>query len=133
MYFSAEDYEQAEESFKLGLTHDPDDERCTEAIKDMKKNTIKQKVRNAVARGRQAFEKGDYVLAIDYFNDAIEKNPKNCTYYVYLPHAIAYDNCRSYRSIANSALKKGADALEDATKITQLQPNWPKVPMLTTC
>jgi hypothetical protein len=32
-----------------------------------------------------------------------------------------------YRCIAKLALKEDAQAMEDALKITQLQPNWPKV------
>jgi tetratricopeptide (TPR) repeat protein len=92
VFFFAEQYQEAEESFKLGLKIDPNDEKCLEAIRgnifahthanctELKKNILKAQVRNIVTRGREAFDSGDYVLAINYFDDAIEKNPRNCTY-----------------------------------------------------
>lgn len=80
----------------------------------MKKNTIRQQVRNAIIRGRQAFEKEEFTLATNYFDEAIEKNPKNCTYYV-------------MRAIVKLVQLKHSEALEDSLKIVQIQPNWPKV------
>jgi hypothetical protein len=53
-------------------------------------------------------------LAIEYFNDAISQNPKNCSYYV-------------YRAVSQLAKKNMEAATEDAMRILQIQPNWPKV------
>jgi tetratricopeptide (TPR) repeat protein len=114
VYFAVEEYAQAEESFKLGLKYEPDDEKCMLALQDIKKDMIRQQVRNALHRGRQAFEKGEFTLALNYFDEAIEKNPRNCTYYV-------------LRALTKLADQKELEALEDALKIVQLQPNWPKV------
>ena len=48
-----EEYTQAEESFKLGLKYEPEDENCINALKNIQINTIKQKVMKALERGRQ--------------------------------------------------------------------------------
>lgn len=114
IYFKIEEYLQAEEAYKLGLKHDPNDEKCMRAIETIQKKSIKQKIRNAIARGKQAFDRSEFDLAIDYFNDAIEQNPRNSTYYV-------------YRSITYMVLKKYDLSTEDAMKIIQHQPNWPKI------
>lgn len=56
---------------------------------------------------------------MSYFTDAIEKNPKNPTYYV-------------FRAITHLAAKKDKEALKDALQIVQCNPNWPKVKKMET-
>eukprot|EP01114_Cavostelium_apophysatum_P018769 TRINITY_DN5882_c0_g1_i1.p1 TRINITY_DN5882_c0_g1~~TRINITY_DN5882_c0_g1_i1.p1 ORF type:complete len:962 (+),score=265.98 TRINITY_DN5882_c0_g1_i1:189-3074(+) len=114
VYFKVEEYEKAEEYYKMGLKCDPGHELCRKAIENQKKNVLKQQVRKALSRGRQYFAKGEYDLAINYLNDAIGKNPKNSSYYV-------------YRAIANLALKRNELAQADAMRVVAMTPNWPKL------
>jgi tetratricopeptide (TPR) repeat protein len=93
VYLVAEEYDQANEAFKSGLTLDPNDDNCKRALQRIEENQIKLNVRKSIMKGKLSFEKEEYEMSIDYFNDAISLNPRNATYYV-------------YRSIAYMAAKK---------------------------
>ena len=66
------------------------------------------------SKGNQAFSSGDYAQAIAYFTDAISIDPSN---------HILYSN----RSASYASLRNYEAALEDAIKLIQLKPDWPKV------
>lgn len=65
------------------------------------------------AKGNAAFSKKDYKTAIDYFTQAIGLDETN---------HILYSN----RSACYASEKDYADALKDATKCTELKPDWAK-------
>lgn len=65
-------------------------------------------------KGNEAFGKENYEEAITYFTQALELDPNN---------HILYSN----RSGAYAKLEKYEQALEDANKVLELKPDWPKV------
>lgn len=65
------------------------------------------------AEGNKAFAAKDFTTAIDKFTQAIELDPANHVLY-------------SNRSGAYASLKQYDKALEDATKTTELKPDWAK-------
>jgi stress-induced-phosphoprotein 1 len=64
-------------------------------------------------KGNAAFQAGDNEQAINWFTQAIEIDPANHVLY-------------SNRSAAYCASEKYGKALEDATKTTEIKPDWPK-------
>jgi len=83
-------------------------------------------------QGNRAFTSGDYSLAVELFSDAIE--------WLVLSPDSAMDNAvakagvdssslhllYSNRSAAYMALKQPQEALNDAERVVQLRPDWPK-------
>lgn len=65
------------------------------------------------AKGNTAFSAGNFDEAITHFTDAIATDPSN--------HVLF-----SNRSAAYASLQQYQTALEDALKVTQLKPDWPK-------
>lgn len=65
------------------------------------------------AKGNAAFASGQFEDAIKHFTEAIEIDPGNHVLY-------------SNRSAANASLFNYENALADATKVTELKPDWPK-------
>ena len=129
VWYECEEYEEAGKAFDEGVKYEPDHQvwatmslwfvrNVRKHCKSLRKNTILLQVRRCIAKGRQAFESEEYDLAVSYFNDAIKHNPKNCTYYV-------------YRAVTYMAKKNLDLAEQDALKVIQLQPNWPKVIILS--
>ncbi|KAK6522877.1 Hsp90 cochaperone [Arthrobotrys megalospora] len=65
------------------------------------------------AQGNAAFSAKDFPKAIDFFSQAIELDPTNHVLY-------------SNRSGSHASLKDFDSALEDATKCTEIKPDWSK-------
>lgn len=65
-------------------------------------------------KGNEAFQKGNFLEAINHFSKAIELDPNN---------HILYSN----RSASYASLGKYEDALNDANKCVQIKPEWAKV------
>jgi stress-induced-phosphoprotein 1 len=72
-----------------------------------------ESVEELKGKGNKAFSAGEYRQAIEYFTQALKQDPNN---------HILYSN----RSAAHSSLKAYEDALNDADKAIELQPQWPK-------
>jgi len=70
--------------------------------------------------GNKHFQAGRYNEAVEAFSSAIELDPSN--YILYSNRSAAYLN-----------LKKFQNALEDATKVVELKPDFPKVSFLLYC
>lgn len=64
-------------------------------------------------KGNEAFQKGNFLEAINHFSKAIELDPNN---------HILYSN----RSASYASLGKYEDALNDANKCVQIKPEWAK-------
>ncbi|KAJ6261772.1 Heat shock protein [Drechslerella dactyloides] len=65
------------------------------------------------AQGNAAFAAKDFPKAIDFFSQAIEVDPSNHVLY-------------SNRSGSHASLKQFDEALKDATKCTEIKPDWSK-------
>ncbi|KAF3913940.1 hypothetical protein ABW21_db0206485 [Orbilia brochopaga] len=65
------------------------------------------------AQGNAAFAAKDFPKAIDFFTQAIELDPSNHVFY-------------SNRSGSHASLKQFDEALKDATKCTEIKPDWSK-------
>ncbi|EWC43594.1 hypothetical protein DRE_01481 [Drechslerella stenobrocha 248] len=65
------------------------------------------------AQGNAAFAAKDFPKAIDFFSQAIEVDPTNHVFY-------------SNRSGSYASLKQFDEALKDATKCTEIKPDWSK-------
>lgn len=114
VYFAAEEFNQAEQAFKVGFQRDPQNRLCQEALENIKQNALKQYLSRIIAKARDAIENGELDLAISYYSDAITKNPGNHVYYI-------------YRAVANMMARYEAEATEDAMKIVEISPKWPGV------
>ena len=82
------------------MSSDPDSESKSEAL-ELKK------------RGNEALNKGDVESAINFYSQAIEKDPGNAVFY-------------SNRSAAHLKLKDAESATADGRKVVELDPSWGK-------
>jgi tetratricopeptide (TPR) repeat protein len=64
-------------------------------------------------KGNNAFRNDDFDEAIQYYTEALELDPKD---------TLALSN----RSVTYSRVKKLDEALADAKKVTEIQPDWAK-------
>ena len=71
-----------------------------------------------VRLSNQACQNGHYAKAVSLYSDALQLDPTN---------HILYSN----RSAAYVKMGQFAQALQDATKARELNPNWPKVNIIS--
>eukprot|EP01105_Mastigella_eilhardi_P015800 TRINITY_DN3616_c0_g1_i3.p1 TRINITY_DN3616_c0_g1~~TRINITY_DN3616_c0_g1_i3.p1 ORF type:complete len:786 (+),score=224.17 TRINITY_DN3616_c0_g1_i3:3-2360(+) len=104
-------HSEARLAFEQGLVVVPGDLRLTSAIEQLDLRIVKQKVKQALSQGKEAFAMKKYEEATAAFTEAITNNPQNAVYYI-------------YRAITHMATKKFDFAIEDAMKCATLNPDW---------
>ncbi|MCH82495.1 heat shock protein STI-like, partial [Trifolium medium] len=101
-------YDDAVSAYKKGLEIDPDSEPLESGLADALQAVAADK---ANTKGNAAFSSGDFATAISHFSEAIDLSPTNHVLY-------------SNRSAAHASLQNYTDALTDAKKTVELQPDW---------
>ncbi|PRP74258.1 TPR domain-containing protein [Planoprotostelium fungivorum] len=127
VHFHNDDIDSAIKCFNIGETHDlriitervglefsPDDEKCAQALRQVKRDEASIRVRRAILHGREKYKEKDFEFAKNYFNEAIELNPNN--FFCYLLRLYCNIQCKNLDA-----------AIKDANQIISLAPDWPKV------
>lgn len=114
LYLRIQQLDEARETFEEGLRNDGNYYPLLNAYEELQVQLKSQKLQVLISRGKKVFEEDQLLLAIDYFNDGLKQHPEN--WYLYALRGTAY-----------AASNEINQATEDALKVAQLSPTWPRV------
>lgn len=111
IYLYNDNIDRAKKMFTEGLRFDPDDEKCHNALKNVKK------LEHLKEKGNEAIKRGDAQAAVSSYNEALKCDPLNKTI-----NSILYSN----RALAFMKMNKNEEALLDCNKSLELNEKYVK-------